>query len=63
MAGETKIKKATLKEVADFLERPYETVKRWDKKKKVALQYGVPIIKEIRENSEKKEYNSNTASI
>lgn len=46
-----KYKKATLKEVADFLERPYETIRRRDIKEKVAFQYGVPIIKEIREQN------------
>lgn len=40
-------KKASLQEVAKYLDKPYSTVVKWDKKKKEALRYGLPVIRDI----------------
>lgn len=39
------VKKASLQEVAEYLGKPYATVVKWDKKKKEALRYGLPVIR------------------
>lgn len=49
-----KQKKASLQEVAEFLGNPYSTVVKWDKKKKEALRYGLPIIRELQKNEKEK---------
>jgi len=46
-----KIKKASLKDVADFLGIAHITARKFDKKKRILLQFGLPAYKE---NMEKK---------
>ncbi len=43
----TKPQKASLGEVAEFLDANYSTVVRWDKRKKECLRYGLPVLKQI----------------
>ncbi len=39
--------KASLQEVAEFLGISYNTVVKWDKRKKELLRYGLPVVKQI----------------
>ncbi len=43
----TKPKKASLQEVAEFLDISYNTIVKWDKKKKELLRYGLPVVKGV----------------
>lgn len=54
-----KQKKASLQEVAEFLGSPYSTIVKWDKKKKEALRYGLPVIRELQKNEKKASNCSN----
>ncbi len=47
------IKKATLKEIADFLGVSESAVKQYNKKKKILMQHGLPVLKNILENRSK----------
>ncbi len=43
----SKPQKASLQDVAEFLDISYNTIVKWDKRKKELLRYGLPIVKEI----------------
>lgn len=46
-----KPKKANLQEVAKYLDTPYSTVVKWDKKRKELLRYGLPVVKDLQEGA------------
>ncbi len=45
--AKSKPPKASLQEVAQFLDISYNTIVKWDKRKKELLRYGLPVIKQM----------------